>query len=235
VVGGDVVRDVTNAERKGWIAEQRKLQLKVLGGLAVGFVYFLLAAPTGGMILRGEMSPWFWEQYHINAARHGQADALLGVGLYLAFYAAGFVLPCAILLFGFYCWQERYLFKRYRTPIDRGLLQAAIFFASVGCLLLFVLLLDSEVAFLRAVPTEVWNGWLLILVGGGGLFSLLMGITGIGMAVSKTTIRVKPSADIFCRCPQCDHAWTFPAEDLRTHNIVRDREEDRLYRLRSTW
>lgn len=99
-----------------------------------------------------------------------------------------------------------------------------VFLASFGCLLSFILLLDAERAFLRSLPIEVWNGWLMLLVLAASLLLLAAGIRGIWGEVSKTTISVSRSAEIFCRCPQCGHEWTFPAEHLRTLAVSDDHE-----------
>lgn len=190
--------------------------------IAACLVLLFAAAMTGGEILRGEISPWFWEQYHVSAARHGQADALFGVGLYLAFYATGFVIPYSILSIAVWSWYAKKGFRNTKL-INEAKIGAGVFMASFGCLMSFVLLLDAAMAFLRRLPMEVWNGWLVILVLGASLFLVLAGIKGIWEEVSKTTIWVSHSAEVFCRCPRCDHEWTFPAERLCTHNILLER------------
>lgn len=184
--------------------------------IAAYFVLFAVAAMIGGEIFRGDISPWLWEQYRVSAARHGQADALLGGVFYLAFYAIGFIVPYAALSFAIWL-RYSYRWSRRSLLINEGSLHTGVFLASSGCLLSFVLLLNAEMAFLRSLPTKAWNGWLLLSVLSASLFFLFAGLKAIWAEVSKTTIFVSQSADIACRCPQCGHAWTFPAERLRTH------------------
>jgi len=177
----------------------------------------------GGDIFRRQISPWIWDQYRISAARHGQADALLGGAFYLAFYAIGFVVPYLALSAAIWLRYEYYYRgPRKRLLVNEDRLRASVFLASFGCLLSFVLLPNAEMAFLRSLPTRTWNGWLLLSVLGVSLLFLYAGLRGIWQEVSKTTIFVSQSAEIACRCPQCGHDWTFPAERLRTHNILFD-------------
>ena len=185
-----------------------------------GCLLFLMGfAIIVGQIFRSEVSPWFWEQYGVRALRHGTVDALLEMGFYLIFYLGGFVIPYLLTSGLLSVWFDS---KKYgeTTAIDRNGLRGSKLVLSFGCLLSLVLFLDSEIAFVHNLPTDIWNGWLLILVSGASIFFIFAGIRGIWEELAKTRISVSPSADIVCRCPRCGHDWSFPSERLRTHNIV---------------
>jgi hypothetical protein len=182
------------------------------------FVLLLSAAMIGGSVVRGEMSPWAWTQFGVDARRHGTGDALFGVLLYLAFYSMGYLIPWSVLSFA--TW-SRYV---NQTPKVRGVsmsrVRAGVLLSSAGCFVAFIVLLESEIAFLRSLPTELWNGWGLILASAASAFLLLAGVRSLWTEESRTWVRVRPSAEIFCSCPKCGHEWKSSADRLRTHNIV---------------
>ena len=189
------------------------------GLFVIGYVVLLLpAAMIGGSVFRGEMSPWVWTQFGVDARRHGTGDALFGVLLYLAFYSMGFVIPWSALSFA--TWSRYVNQVRKVRGVSMSGVRTGVLLASVGCLVAFVVLLESEIAFLRNLPTEVWNGWGLILWLAASVYLLLAGIRSLWAEETKTWVRVRPSAEIFCRCPKCGNEWTFSADRLRTHNIV---------------
>ncbi len=112
-----------------------------------------------GAIYRHEMSLWAGEQYASELHRHGQGDALLGLYLYVIFYAIFVVVPYATLSLRF----------PLRTPeLKRsfriGRIILSVWFA--GTLLLF---LNPLFEFIRQ-QEDVLNGWLLILWGGATVF-----------------------------------------------------------------
>ena len=118
--------------------------------IAAFFVLLIVTIMIGGGIFRGEISPWFWEQYSVDAARHGQGDALFGAVLYLLFYAIGFAAPYSILSAVI---ELRYTNKKTDNEllVDESALRTAVFLTSFGCLLSFILLLNAEAASLRAL------------------------------------------------------------------------------------
>lgn len=182
------------------------------------FVLLLAAAMIGGSVFRNEMSPWAWTQFSVDAERHGAGDALLGVLLYLAFYSMGFVIPWSVLSFA--TWSRYVNQRREIAGINLGAVRARVRLTSLGCLIAFVVLLDSETAFLRSLPTALWNGWFLILSTAASGYLVLEGILGLWSEELKTWVRVRPSDAIACRCPKCGNEWSFSADRLRTHNII---------------
>lgn len=182
------------------------------------FVLLLSATMIGGDVFRGEMSPWVWTQLGVDARRHGTGDALFGTLLYLAFYSMGFVIPWSAL--SFVTW-SRYVNQTRKVPgASMSGVRAGVLLASAGCLVAFVVLLKPEIAFVQNLPTAAWNGWGLILGSAASAYLLVAGIKSLWREESKTWVRVRPSAEVFCRCPKCGNESTFPADHLRTHNIV---------------
>src|ERR1019366_2765903 len=90
--------------------------------------------------------------YARRVAQHSQGDADLLVYLYAVFYASFFLLPyCGLGL--------RYTTDEFedRRPSLRRILVSAWF---AGTLLLFG---QPIFAFIRAIRTDIWNGWLIVL------------------------------------------------------------------------
>lgn len=106
-----------------------------------------------GAIYRHEQSLWAWQQYASELRVHGKAGALLGLYLYAIFYAAFIVIPYAALAL--------------RFPADAPPVKQSFRFGrlvlSVWFALTFLLFVQPLFAFIRSLPSEVWNGWLLIL------------------------------------------------------------------------
>jgi hypothetical protein len=202
----------------------RRVYVKLVGV----FVLLCASAVIAGEVVRGEVSPWIWEQIRADVARPDRSSAWVDLALYLAFYASGFIIPYYLLLFA--VWLRYVNNKPENELLSNKSIRAGIGLASVGCFLGFMLFLKAEGAFLRNLPSQVWNGWLLILGLGTSALLFFAGVSGIRLEASKTRISVSHSADIFCRCPQCGHEWTFPAERLRTHNILIERQRPRRRR-----
>jgi hypothetical protein len=113
-----------------------------------------------GAIYRGEQSLAAWEQYEVEIARHGLGNGVVVVYLYLIFYSTLVALPYAVL-------GLRYTSE---SPDARGYLRAGRFMIRLWLAVTFILFAPSTFAFIRNVPSDIWNGWLLILWLGSAAF-----------------------------------------------------------------
>ena len=127
---------------------------------AYGVQVFLVLPWFLGAIYRREQSLWVWQQYASELRRHGGGDALLAVYLYLIFYSAFIVLPYAVLAIRFSA-DVPGLKRSFRA----GRLVLSVWFAAT-----FLLFADPLFEFIRSLPSEYWNGWLLILWGAATVF-----------------------------------------------------------------
>jgi hypothetical protein len=135
--------------------------------------------------------------------------------LYALFYSAGFSFPYAVFLFAFY---DYFHLEKYAA--DRVELRTNMAFLSLACLITFLVFLRSEIAFLQCIPTDVWNGWLMlvwILAAGFVTFGTYGSIKGI---VGNSEIRIPNGSKIYCYCSGCGNEWLLPADHLRAENIV---------------
>ena len=129
-----------------------------------GLQAFLVLPWFLGAIYRKEQSLWAWEEYARAVQRHGQGDALFGLYLYGIFYAAFFVIPYSALSLWFAAASAEV--KRY-SFVRRIMLSC--WFAVT-----FFLFAEPVFTFIRALPSEVWNGWLLILWGAATVIVILL-------------------------------------------------------------
>lgn len=124
-----------------------------------------------GAIYRREQSVWAMREYDRHLARHGQGDALFAFYLYAVFYSSLFVIPYAVLGF-------RYRHIEQSQP-HRAVI-ASWFAAS------YIILEAPIGAFVRSLPSGVWNGWLLILWAGATVFAIVVWTNLRGSARSQT-------------------------------------------------
>ncbi|MBZ5666740.1 MAG: hypothetical protein LAO30_19320 [Acidobacteriia bacterium] len=131
--------------------------IRMLGSFAL----VLLAVSAAGSIVRGEWSPWIWEELESRHVAPSFADQLVTVLWYVAFYSVGFLIPYWLTTFVLFMARHHAagLNEVPPMPINH---RSGRLFLSLSTLVLFLLLMDSIVAFVRALPTEEWNGWLLI-------------------------------------------------------------------------
>ena len=125
-----------------------------------GLHVFIILPWFLGAIYRHEQSLWAWDQYAVDLRRHGEGNAFLGLYLYFIFYSAFIVVPYALLGLRF----------SHETPeLGRSIrlwrLVLSVWFAAT-----FLLFANPLFEFIRSLPSEVWNGWLLILWGASTVF-----------------------------------------------------------------
>lgn len=120
---------------------------------AYGVQTFLVLPWFLGAIYRREQSLWVWQEYESDLRRHGGDDALFAVYLYLIFYSAFIVLPYAVLAVRFSA-DVPGLKRSFRA----GRLVLSVWFAAT-----FLLFANPLFEFIRSLPLDYWNGWLLIL------------------------------------------------------------------------
>ncbi len=136
-----------------------------------GIQVFLVLPWFIGAIYRREQSVWALREYDRHLARHGHGDALLALYLYAIFYSSLFVIPYVVLGF-------RYRHVAQSQP-HRAVI-ASWFAAS------YILLEAPIAAFARSLPSDVWNGWLLILWGGATVFAIVVWANLRGISKSHT-------------------------------------------------
>ena len=106
-----------------------------------------------GGIYRHEQSAWVLREYATAIHLHGQNDALFSLYLYAIFYAAFLIVPYAALSI----WLDPYSNQPARqTAVARILISFWFGFS-------FFLFMRPMFNFIRAIPADVWNGWLLVL------------------------------------------------------------------------
>jgi hypothetical protein len=140
-----------------------KVGIKIVAWV-YGLQTFLVLPWFLGAIYRQEQSLWAWEEYARAVQRHGQGDALFSIYLYGIFYSAFFVIPYLALSLWFA--EASADVKRY-SFIGRVMLSC--WFAVT-----FFLFAEPVFAFIHTLPSEVWNGWLLILWGAVTVFVILL-------------------------------------------------------------
>lgn len=122
-----------------------------IGGWIYGIQLFLIVPWFLGACYRGEQSVWFWKEYQEDLLRHGSSDAWFSVYLYAVFYSALIVLPYWLLM----------LNAKRRMPqsaSSRGI----VFIIASWSAITSLLFAKPIFAFIRNLPSDVWNGWLLI-------------------------------------------------------------------------
>jgi len=126
--------------------------VKVFAGWLYGFQVFVVVPWFLGAMYRGEQSLWVWKEYAREVIQHGRGDAALTVYLYAVFYSSLALLP-------YFALGLRYPVEAPGTSkhFREGRILLSIWAA--GTFLLFARPLS---AFMHALPTTIWHGWLLI-------------------------------------------------------------------------
>jgi hypothetical protein len=118
--------------------------------LAYLAVWLFTALFVLGEVRRKEQPLWIWSACLQELQRHGVAAAAFASCLYVLLYFGPFIIP--------------YLVISWTGAVDEP---AINMFASLWCGFTFFLFLDSILsaigAFVRRMPSDVWNGWLLVL------------------------------------------------------------------------
>jgi hypothetical protein len=128
---------------------------------------FIFAWFTGAFV-RNERSPYLWIEYSRSVDKFGNADALFGAFLYLLYYC--FLIEASGLVLWSFLIREK--------PMEKGS-GYDLLVCSSWVLFSFLTLGDSVFRFLRSLPTDVANGWLLIgwiastVIAGRSLWRLL--------------------------------------------------------------
>jgi hypothetical protein len=142
---------VEDRRRSTWVWKELST-VRVVAGWLYGLQVFLVVPWFLGAMYRGEQSLWFWRAYARDAIQHGRGDAAFLVYLYAVFYSALVLLP--------------YFALRLRYPVEapgttKYFREGRILLSTwaAGTFLLFARPLS---AFIHALPTAIWHGWLLI-------------------------------------------------------------------------
>jgi len=156
--------------------------------LVGSFLLVLFGASLAGSIVRGELSPWVWEELRNAKFAPSFANQVVGIVWYMAFYSMGFLVPFWATTFALFLGRLHTVgpMRMGASALDSVPGRAATTdvppmppshragrrYLSLSTLVLFLLLLDPIVAFVRALPTA-WNGWLLLLGLGAAAFLAL--------------------------------------------------------------
>jgi hypothetical protein len=148
---------------RGWTlcGNPRRVFASVYGVLA-----FLVSLGLLGEIQRHEEPFWIWDGCSRSLGMHGVWDAIFTFCGYGLFYSVPFVASWGLFAIIDQLRQDYYGFESAGNTT-----------ASLWCGITFFLFFDSIVGsadtFLRQMPSDVWNGWLLIF---WGAFTFLMAI-----------------------------------------------------------
>ena len=188
-------------------------EMAAIAMMVVTLVALFVCAGMWGGMLRHEMSPWAWVQFRIDSARHGSSDASLTMLFYLGFYVSLVFLPYSLLRFLFW------LAFLNNEPANEAALDPVAVRTATGALalasgVLLFTFLNNELAFARAVPSETWNGWLLIGALGSALFLVIGSMGMLRREIQKLRVVLSHDAYVICRCSKCDHMWAAPAKSL---------------------
>lgn len=132
-----------------------------------GLQLFLIMPWFFGAFVRGEQSLWVWEQYKLDYFRHGQNDAIFVVYLYMIYYSFYVVAPYLILS----------IVYDKASGIDKEGILFNKLFISAWCLASYIMFSEAIIQFIRNIPYDVWNGWLLILYIIFSVFTVLLFIS----------------------------------------------------------
>ena len=131
-------------------------------GVALGvasFLLFLFGGMLAGDIVRGESSSWVWDELNKTHVARSSADLVLNVAWYLAFYSLGFFVPYWLTTLVLFLRRERASTAETTMTLNQRVGRLLL---SLSSLILFLLLQESLIAFIRALATEQWNGWMLV-------------------------------------------------------------------------
>lgn len=98
------------------------------------------------------MSPWLWNET-------SQPDLLSKIYIvvsYLLFYTLGYIVPYFVIKFFVFI----LFFQNDRVPKEFNSSLGSISFT---LFITFLIFLQTIVVFFNNLPTDVWNGWLMIL------------------------------------------------------------------------
>jgi hypothetical protein len=128
-------------------------RLKICIAWIYGLQVFLVLPWFLGSIYRGELPLWAWEEVTRDAVKNGSIDAALVLYLYLVFYSSLITIPYCVLCCRYSDAESGWNgnFRGSRLVLSGWLATSCFLFA------------DPLFAFIHSLPSEVWNGWLLIL------------------------------------------------------------------------
>lgn len=127
--------------------------MKVFAGWLYGLQVFLVVPWFLGAIYRREQSLWVWQEYAREALLHGRGNAAFTVYLYALFYSFFTLIPYLAL-------GLRY---RAEAPETSKYFREGRILLSLWVAGTFLLFAQPLFAFIHALPTNIWHGWLLIL------------------------------------------------------------------------
>lgn len=164
------------------------------------------------------MSPWAWVQFDIESTKHGSRDALVGLMFYLGFYASLVFLPYSLLRFLFWVAFLNHA-PANEAALDTASVRTANSALALACGVLLLTFLKSELAFARAIPSDVWNGWLLIGAVGAAMFLAIGAIGMLRREIQKLRVALSHDVYVVCSCSNCRHIWATPAKTLESRWI----------------
>lgn len=147
------------------MTRRSRATIQVIGS----WLLLMLAALQMGMAIRHELGPWGWQELSDSSKLHSPTDYIAGIALGAPLYSLGFFIPFWMTTFVFYFNRERANQQSARleranrgsadTPMPEHHRRGRLLL-SLSTLVLWLLLLEPVLAFLRALPS---SEWLLIL------------------------------------------------------------------------
>ncbi|MGE5496484.1 MAG: hypothetical protein ACM3Q2_00315 [Syntrophothermus sp.] len=135
---------------------------KVILQFCISFIIIFFAVLTFGSVVRNESSPWVWEELKNKLLVPTIIDKILLVSAYIAFYLMGFLIPYWVTTFILFIRRRSLSKSEYIKPISQREYNGRLFL-SLSMLVIYLFLMKSILAFIKALPIDVWNGWLLII------------------------------------------------------------------------
>jgi hypothetical protein len=146
-----------------------KKNIKIFVLSIVIILYIILAIPVAGSIFRQVYSPYIWEY----PTQPDLLSRIIIIISYLSFYFLGYLIPYYFIKSTIYLiYFKDIIHVPFEVVIPIGCI-------ALACLITFVVYLQPIIEFFNYLPTDIWNGWLMVLwffivlfFGGGGILSL---------------------------------------------------------------
>ena len=111
-----------------------------------------------GDAIRGDASPFVWEALANSRTVRSNADRILAILMYSAFYLLGFVIPYWVLTFVLFIRRQNAAGNQALAPLSVNH-RAGRLLACLGFQILFLLFLRPIVYFVRGLPSDDWKLW----------------------------------------------------------------------------
>lgn len=206
----------------GWYGPRQEDPVeRIIAGLwlVALFVALISWAMLGGEMIRNEASPWVWTEYAKDLHRFGAADARFDIVLYAVFYLSAAFIPYSALRALF--WGMYLNVNDERWVPSRKVLRTSAWLMASGGGILFVLLLESEVAFLQHFPSPESRlfGWTLTAAAIIAIWLIAEGIRSLRAELRRLRVTLPADAYLISHCARCGHTWSSPVAEAEQRHL----------------